>query len=491
MAGLLTARVLSEFYGSVTVLERDALPDHPAHRKGTPQGRHLHNFLSRGPQVIAELFPGLLGELVAAGAVVVDHRDLSRIYARIGRYELMRTGDLTDPQSLTLYQASRPFMEFHARRRVRALHNVTILANHEAAELLTASGAVIGVHAVDRATGAARSLNADLTVDVTGRATRTPQFLQDSGFGAPPEVRTPAAWGYSSQQMYIPPGRIAEQLVFVNQGAQAPGGLLVAQENNTWMLAIARAIRCGLPPTDFAEALTVAEQILPASIMAGLREAIPTADIAISRNTASLWRRYDQMPRFPAGLLVLGDAICHVNPLYGQGMTMAAVQALQLRDCLRHGDADLAQRFFASAAGHIGPVWAVNKANDSAAAAGSVTERSSSRLPIRGWIGDAVLNASARDIRVAERFLRVRNLIDPPDRLRDPALLVRVLVANLQPPRNAARRWHRRGERVNTGIAVRTDDGRLIAASQNTPHRRVAATLMALLRPRQGRGSNA
>lgn len=86
MAGLLATRVLSEFYGSVTVIEQDELPDHPAQRKGVPQGRHLHQFVSRGPQVMGELFPGFLDELVAAGAVVVDDGDLSRICARVGRF---------------------------------------------------------------------------------------------------------------------------------------------------------------------------------------------------------------------------------------------------------------------------------------------------------------------------------------------------------------------------------------------------------------------
>jgi 2-polyprenyl-6-methoxyphenol hydroxylase-like FAD-dependent oxidoreductase len=151
MAGLLTARVLSEFYGSVTMVERDALPDHPTQRKGVPQGRHLHNFLSRGTQVIGELFPGLLRELVAAGAVVVADSDLSGIYARIGRYELYRTGRLADPEQLATYQASRPFMEFHLHRRVAALANVAILDNHEAVDSVIAAGVVTGARTINRA----------------------------------------------------------------------------------------------------------------------------------------------------------------------------------------------------------------------------------------------------------------------------------------------------------------------------------------------------
>jgi 2-polyprenyl-6-methoxyphenol hydroxylase-like FAD-dependent oxidoreductase len=430
MAGLLTARVLSEFYGSVTVVERDTLPEHVIHRRGIPQGRHLHHFLSRGPQVIGDLFPGLLDELEAAGAVVVDDGDLSRICARIGRYELNRTGRLADPGPLALYQASRPFMEWHVRRRVAELDGVTILGGHEVIEPITAAGAVTGVRINNRDTGIATTLNADLVVDAMGRAARTPAFLENQGLNPPPEMQTPSTWGYSSQLIHIPKGRIAERMVFISRGREAPGALLVAYEHDTWMLAIARSIDSGPLPTDFAEALTVAQQVLPPNIMAGLRDATPCADIAISRNTAARWRRYDRMPRFPAGLLVIGDALCSLNPLHGQGMTMAALQALALRDCLRAGDTDLARRFFRAAAGHIGPVWAMNEANDRLPATHTARPLGDR---LRKWTSTAALKAATNDITVAERLLRVTNLVDPPTRLQDPALLSRILWANLRP----------------------------------------------------------
>jgi 2-polyprenyl-6-methoxyphenol hydroxylase-like FAD-dependent oxidoreductase len=116
MAGLLTARVLSEFYEHVTVVERDRLPDSPIQRKGIPQGRHLHSFLSRGCHLIEELFPGIRDELVDAGANVVDDGDLSRVYTRIGAYEMNRSEKFADPAALVFYLASRPFVEFHVRR---------------------------------------------------------------------------------------------------------------------------------------------------------------------------------------------------------------------------------------------------------------------------------------------------------------------------------------------------------------------------------------
>lgn len=434
MAGLLAARVASEFYDSVTVVDRDRLPDHPAHRKGVPQGRHLHSFLTRGTGILGELFPGILDGLAAAGAVVIDNGNLAGRYARVGRHELNRTGRLADPWALAIYSASRPFVEFHVRQRVDKLGNVAFLDGHDALEPVHDREVVTGVRITNRRNRLTQVLRADLVIDATGRAAHTAEFLTGHGFGSVPEQRLDPVWGYSSQLLRISPGRVAERFAFVSEGRAAPSGLLVAYEDDTWMLAIARYADYGPPPADFTALLATAERVLPESIMAGLRDATPVGDIAVSRDTGALWHRYDRMPRFPAGLVVIGDALCRLNPLHGQGMTMAALQALALRDCLRDSGSALPQRFFRAATAQIAPIWAANAANDRPT---SANQAHPIRRQLSRWAADAVGTAAARDIAVTERFLRVRNLIDPPSRLRDPVLLSRIVVANLRGARFA------------------------------------------------------
>lgn len=428
MAGLLAARVASEFYDSVTVVDRDRLPDHPIHRKGVPQGRHLHSFLTRGTGILGELFPGILDEFAAAGAVVIDNADLSGRYARIGRHELNQTGRLADPAALAIYSASRPFVEFHVRQRVERLDNVAFLDGHDAIGPVHDRDTVTGVRIRNRSNRLSQVLHADLVIAATGRAGRTAEFVAGAGFGSVPEQRLDPAWGYSSQLLRIPPGRIGDRMVFINQGRDAPLLLLVAYEHDTWMLAIARDGHHGCPPKDFTAMLAAAKQVLPAPIMAGLKDATPVGDIAVSRDTGARWHRYDRMPRFPAGLVVIGDGLCRLNPLHGQGMTMAALQALALRDCLNDGVSDLPQRYFREAATQIAPVWAANAATDRPA---SADHPHSVRRRLRSWFADAVGTAASRDIAVTERVLRVRNLVDPPTRLRDPLLLARILLGTL------------------------------------------------------------
>jgi 2-polyprenyl-6-methoxyphenol hydroxylase-like FAD-dependent oxidoreductase len=136
------------------------------------------------------------------------------------------------------------------------------------------------------------------------------------------------------------------------------------------------------------------------------------------------------MPRFPAGLLVIGDALCTLNPVWGQGMTMAALEALALRDCLLGGKADVANRFFRAATRHIGPTWAMNQARDRTPPA--VRSRRSMSRRLANWTMNKAFKAAENDIVLTERFARVNNLIDPPTRLQDPVLMARAVLGDLR-----------------------------------------------------------
>ncbi|MBV9351023.1 MAG: 2-polyprenyl-6-methoxyphenol hydroxylase-like oxidoreductase, partial [Mycobacterium sp.] len=184
MGGLLAARVLAEFFETVTVVERDALPDDSAVRRGVPQGRHVHVLLARGAQILDELFPGFLKELVADGAPVWDDGELSELRLSFGGHEILRSGKIArKPEALAVYMPSRPFLECHVRRRLQAMSNVTILTDHDVTELTSTPdrGRVTGVRVVNRDGGAERELTADVVMDAMGRGAHTPGLLESLG----------------------------------------------------------------------------------------------------------------------------------------------------------------------------------------------------------------------------------------------------------------------------------------------------------------------
>ncbi len=426
MGGLLAARVLADFYETVTLVERDELPFDPAQRRGVPQGRHAHGFLSSGSEVLGELFPGLLVDLAAAGANLVDG-DLSLVSLRFGGHELTRSGTFAEP--LTSYLATRPFLETHVRRRLWGMGNVTILDGHDVVEMIAADPSrVSGARVFNRATREERVLDADLVVDATGRAARTPAFLEDLGYGRPEEDRIAVQLSYSSWLLRIPSGTINEKLILVGTEPDRPsGGGLFACENGTWMLTLA-GMAGHEPPTNWAEIRTYAEGFAPPPMLAAIAAAVPITEVCTYRYPASRRRRYDKMRRFPAGLLVFGDAICSFNPVYGQGMSVAALEAIALRDCLLRGDKDLSRRFFRASAKLIGVVWQMAAGADLTLP--QVEGRRTLSIRLSNWYTERVLRAAESDAVVTEGFYRVMNLVDSPARLLRPSFVARVVAAH-------------------------------------------------------------
>ena len=434
MGGLLAARVLADFFGTVTVVERDELPDDPANRRGVPQGRHVHALLPRGARILDELFPGILSELVAGGAPVWDDADMSKLYVSYSDHVMVRSGKLAvDPTNpMAMYMPSRPFLECHVRRRLQVLGNVTIDGGQDVAALTSTADRkrVTGVRVIDRDGGAERELTADLVVDAMGRAAHTPAFLESLGYGRPVEDHIVMHTTYVSQLLRIPPGTLKEMLCLISPAPGRPAGMfLFGYENDSWMFTVFRMVGHE-PPRDLPGMLSFAQEYAPAHLLAAVRAGEPIAPVVQHRMPSSQWRRYDKMRRFPDGLLVSGDAICSFNPIYGQGMSVAALDAVALRESLRRGVTDLPRRYFRAAAKSIGVAWQLAAGSDLAFP--EVEGRRTPSMRITGRLVDWVQAACESDAEVGGQFFGVTALVDPPTRLLHPAFLYRVATVNLR-----------------------------------------------------------
>jgi 2-polyprenyl-6-methoxyphenol hydroxylase-like FAD-dependent oxidoreductase len=432
MGGLLAARVLADFFETVTVVERDVLPDEPANRRGVPQGRHVHALLASGAQTLGELFPGILDELVADGAPVWDDGDLSRLFISFGGHLMPRSGTspLGSSKANAMYQPSRPFLECHVRRRLQAMDNVTILGGHDVAELTSTSdrNRVTGVRVIDRDGGAEQELAGDLVIDAMGRAAHTPAVLESLGYGRPVEDRIVMHTTYASQTLRIPPGTLKEMLSVINPAPGRPTGMfLVRNENDAWSFTVFGMVGHE-PPRDPAGMLSFAQDYAPAHLLAAVQAGEPIAPVVQHRLPSSQWRRYDKMRRFPDGLLVCGDAMCSFNPIYGQGMSVAAMQAIALREALRRGVTDLPRRYFRAAAKSIGVAWALAAGSDLAFP--EVEGRRTLSMRLTSRFVDWVLRACETDAVVHAQFFKVSWLVDPPTRLLRPSFIYRVASVN-------------------------------------------------------------
>jgi 2-polyprenyl-6-methoxyphenol hydroxylase-like FAD-dependent oxidoreductase len=452
IGGLLAARVLADFFETVTVVERDVLPDDPANRRGVPQGRHVHALLPSGAQVLDELFPGILQDLVAEGAPVWDDGELSKIHLSWGGHDVLQSGTFAvDDDAIGTYMPSRPFLECHVRRRLEETPNVTILGGQDVAELTATAdrSRVTGVRVVNHEGGAKHELTADVVMDAMGRGAHTPAFLESLGYGRPVEDHIVMHTTYVSQLLRIPPGTLKEMFALISPAPGRPTGMfLFGYENDTWIFTVFGMVGRE-PPRDLPGMLSFAEEYGPAHLLAAVRAGEPIGPVVQHRMPSSQWRRYDKMRRLPDGLLVCGDAICSFNPIYGQGMSVAALDAVALRDCLRGGVTDLPRRYFRAAAKAIGVAWQLAAGSDLAFP--EVEGRRTTSMRASSRLVDWVLSACESDAAVVSQFLKVTTLVDPPARLLNPLFIARVATVNL-------RRRQRDSQPRLAEVAGRVDD---------------------------------
>jgi 2-polyprenyl-6-methoxyphenol hydroxylase-like FAD-dependent oxidoreductase len=421
MAGLYAARVLSERFEEVVVLDRDSLPSRPAFRRGVPQGRHAHALLLAGAQRLEAWFPGIGPELLGHGAVPL-RRDQFHWYQAGGLRVRLR-----DDRRGAL--CSRPMLEHHVRARVAALPNVTL--RHAAAEgaLAAPDGGAVAVAGVRLAGGEA--LAADLVVDASGRAARSVRWLEQLGVAPPLLSAVHIDMAYATRILRRDPGDGRDWLVGVVIGdpPRSRMGVAFALEEDRWMVTLA-GFHGDHPPTgdqgwaDFA-------WTLPDPVLAELiADCEPLTELLPHRMTASQRRHVERQRRVAGGLVLLGDAVASFNPIYGQGMTSAALQAEALAAALdrcREVGPRFVRTYNRMAGQAVEAPWRLSVGGDFALPR-TTGPRPRGTALLSPYMR-RVLLAAQRDELVAGRFVEVTNLLRPPASLLAPAVALRALRA--------------------------------------------------------------
>lgn len=426
LGGLTAAQALAPHFERVVVLESDVLRDDASDRAGVPQGKHVHLLLAGGQRALSEMFPGFEADLLEAGAVPMrvglDLRSESPAFNPFPQRDL----------GIRAYAMSRPLVEVTVRRRVQSNPAVEIRERCRAQELLPRAGgaAVTGVRYED-AGGKTDTLDADFIVDASGRGTLTLRLLEAIGRHAPSETTIGVDLTYSTAVFEIPAGASGEwKGVFTIPGADGRGGLMLPLEGNRWILTVVgrHSVK---PPGDEEGFMEYVHGLRTKTIYEAITRAKRLGDIARFGFSVSTRRHYDALPEFPAGLVPLGDAVCRFNPIYGQGMSVAAQEAVGLGRLLERRAVDseplrgLAAEFFAAAVPLIDTPWASAVIPDFAHPETRGERPANFEQTLR--FGLALGRLAAQDPNVHRLTAEVQHLLKPRSVYQDPALVQRVM----------------------------------------------------------------
>jgi 2-polyprenyl-6-methoxyphenol hydroxylase-like FAD-dependent oxidoreductase len=442
MAGLLAARVLSDHFDQVTIVERDRLPNGPAFRPGVPQSRHAHALPARGQQLLEQLFPGLGAELDAAGAVSAEIPGDVLWMTAAGWCHRFQPG----LQGICL---SRELLEWQVRRRLLGPENMVCFREEADVIGLVPSQdrrAVVGVRVRPRGRGPmsaahVEELPADLVIDASGRTSRTRRWLEALGYPAPKETHINSLLGYASRYYARPHGARRDwTALYIMAAPGAPrGGLILPIEGDRWLVTLS-GYGGDYPPTDEEGFLAFARSLRSELLFEAIKDAEPLSAIVGNRFSENRLCHYDRMPRRPERLLVLGDAVCAFNPVYGQGMTMAACAATVLDDCLWEQDGrypggeltGLAKRFQRQLARSNATAWLMATVEDLRYPTTTGAKPTLATRLLHRYV-DRVIHVSAQNRAVSRVFFEVMNMVTPATALLRPDVLIPVLLESGRP----------------------------------------------------------
>ncbi len=427
IAGMAAARVLAGHFESVTMVERDRLPLEPDHRRGVPQSFQAHQLIAEGRRVLEQLFPGLDDALSAAGAPIVDLVNDGHLHFGIG---LLARG----PSQAKVRNVTRIRLEWEVRKRLKDIPNVHTVENAAAVGLLTTSNTdrIVGVQlekAVADGSDVPRQLDAELVVDATGRRSRASEWLTALGYRAP-DLTTIDGHGSYATRLYEEirfPAGTAGFWVFPRVPDTPRFGVVFNVEGGRSLALVAGIGKDHRAPPEENGFLEFARTLIDPAVYEHLRDAKPLTRAQAYRQLDNQWRHYDKLRRMPDRLVPLGDSVCAFNPIYGQGMTVASLEAVALGDEIAKrgldGIAARAQKRFAKI---IGPAWLFATGEDY-----RWTTTDGPPVPRQARIAhayiDHILHLAVRDPKVAALIVEVGQMTRPVSALFSPGVVIQVL----------------------------------------------------------------
>jgi 2-polyprenyl-6-methoxyphenol hydroxylase-like FAD-dependent oxidoreductase len=422
VAGLVTARVLSDFFREVVLVERDPPPDGPHPRPGVPQAHHIHTLLARGRMILDKLYPGFDDDLAAQGILLYSWGKDTHILTTGG---YLRRADL----GIQARGHSRAMLEWVLRCRTEQISNIRILSDSAVTGLTIAHNTAVGVTYKDTQEN---ELKADLIVDALGRNSPTIAWLEALGYPAPPETSVNPWMGYATRWYQLRPDQALDiPGVLIQPGVQ-PGlnrGAAAGRVEDRQVIITLLGMSRDYPPTDEAGFAEFARSLPDDTIQRWIETLDPISPIygyrAVNRQ-----RHFERLKRYPERFIVLGDASCALNPIYGQGMSVAALQANMLHDRLAQVTSldGFARRFHRRLA-HVNRIpWLLATSEDRRYPETEGTPPNIFERAMFAYIA-LLFRAASYDDKVARALLRTMQLVMHPAGLFHPRILLGAMCA--------------------------------------------------------------
>lgn len=338
---------------------------------------------------------------------------------------------------LVTVAAPRPVLEAHVRRRIAARDNVTFLDEHDVEGLVTdpSRSRVLGARVRSRSGAESETeLHADLVVDTTGRGSRTPRWLTEMGYRTPPEDRVKIGLAYTTRHYHLPEDPFDGDVAIIPVATpwSRRGGLFFPTPGDRRAMLSLTGVLGDHAPTDH-EGFTAFARTLPVRrITEALEKAEPVDEPVKFSYPSSVWRRYDRLRDLPRGLLVLGDAVCSFNPVYGQGMSVAALESVALAEAIDRGtEQDRPRDYFRAIAKCIAAPWQTSAGAD-LGYPGAQGRRTIMTRVANAWVS-RLQRSSPHDPELGAAFARVAGLVDPPPALLRPSVAWRLARTRAEP----------------------------------------------------------
>ena len=418
IAGLLTARVLSDYFNRVIILDRDELPATPQARRGVPQSVQPHVLFAKGYRILAEFFPGIKEQLEDNGALSIDW---AREFKHFVEGHWGVKAEASDIVSVT---CSRYLLEWTIRQELLKLPNIEILGSSKVTGLVCDRQRITGVKLNSG------ELNAELVVDASGRSSQAPQWLEQIGKTPAPETVVNPFLGYATRRYKLPDDLQPDwKVLLISQSPPHDTRLgYLARIENDELIATLGGYAKDFPPLDDSGFLEFARSLAQPDFYNAIANAVPTSPIYAHRATANRMRHYDKV-ELPQGFVALGDAVCALCPVYGQGMTVSALGAKTLQAWLDNSkgiDNNLFQKQLAKSNSFH---WMSATSQDSrfpTTVGGKQSKGGTVDKLMTGYM-NKLISKSASEPQLHLMFLEVAHLLRSPLYLYHPATIWQVL----------------------------------------------------------------